>query len=408
MTTEMTVDPDSERSGAWQSFDGPRRRVLQVTAIPTTMELFVLPLARALRSQGFEVELATGPGDRLSGLEAQGFRLHRLPISRSPLSWRNLHALGAIHGLLRAGRHEIVHTHTPAASTLVRLAAGSKQTVFYTMHGSLWGDGVPRWRQALFTSLERRLAPRTDRVFVLNPEDLADCRRRAGYDEAILLPAGGAGVAPELFEIGSDPERRDRARVRARAELGASPDDLVVGYVGRTVERKGLGLLADAFARILPRHPASRLVIVGDAVRGDRRAFSRERFLGRMGPSARARTHWLGFRERVASWIAAMDLVVLPSWREGFGMSLAEAAAVGRPVVATSTRGARAVVEPDVTGCLVPIGDPDALAAAVSALLGDAGRRQAMGEAAQRRARARFSRDRVLAMYLAEYGRVRS
>jgi len=378
-------------------------RVLQVTAIPITALRFVVPLARLLRDAGHEVELASGPGLGLDELAALGFRVHRVPISRGLLSVRNLHALGALRALVRAGKFDVVHAHTPAAATVARAAARRLDVrLLYTMHGSLWGSGSPGWQRALFTAVERRLGRRTERVFAVNPEDAADCVARAGLpDRSVrLLPAGGAGVAPEFFVSERETSELRRA---TRERLGLGPDDRVIVYVGRTAAAKGMGTLARAFARLASEDDAARLLMVGGALEGERGVYTEDRFCAELGGRAAERVIWEGFQESVPPFIAAADLLVLPSRREGFGMTLAEAAALGRPVVATATRGARAVVEPGVTGLLVPVDDPVALAEALRRLLRDTGLASRMGAAARERAAERFTRERVLRTYLEAY-----
>jgi glycosyltransferase involved in cell wall biosynthesis len=378
-------------------------RILQVTAIPVTALRFVVPLAHALREAGHEVEFATGPGLGLDAIEAHGFRVHRLPISRNLLTARTLHAVGALRSLTRAGRFDVVHAHTPAAAAVARPAArrlGAR--VLYTMHGSFWGTGVPAWQRALFTMMERRLGRWTDLVLTVNPEDAADCVARVGVPERSvrLLPAGGAGVAPEFF-LSEEEASGLRRAIRERLGLGA--DEWVIVYVGRTAAAKGMGTLARAFAHLAADEDAARLLVVGGALEGEGDVYSKERFLAEVGEQAAERVVWEGFKERVPPFIAAADLLVLPSRREGFGMTLAEAAAMGRPVVAAETRGARAVVEPGVTGLLVPVDDAGALADALTQLLRDREGASRMGAAARQRAAERFTRESVLGTYLEVY-----
>jgi glycosyltransferase involved in cell wall biosynthesis len=250
--------------------------------------------------------------------------------------------------------------------------------------------------------MERRLGRWTDFVLTVNPEDAADCVARAGVPERSvrLLPAGGAGVGPEFF-LSEEEASGLRRAIRERLGLGA--DEWVIVYVGRTAAAKGMGTLARAFARLAADEDAARLLVIGGALEGESDVYSKERFLAEVGERAAERVVWEGFKERVPPFIAAADLLVLPSRREGFGMTLAEAAAMGRPVVAAETRGARAVVEPGVTGLLVPVDDAGALADALTQLLRDREGASRMGAAARQRAAERFTRESVLGTYLEVY-----
>jgi glycosyltransferase involved in cell wall biosynthesis len=113
-----------------------------------------------------------------------------------------------------------------------------------------------------------------------------------------------------------------------------------------------------------------------------------------------------GRQPRTDAVIAAMDLLVLPSTREAFGTVLAEAGALGVPVVAAASRGAVECVVPGETGLLVPKGDPAALAAAILRLLRDPAFARRLGAAAARRARERWGRERALATMLDVYDRI--
>ena len=122
--------------------------------------------------------------------------------------------------------------------------------------------------------------------------------------------------------------------------------------------------------------------------------------------AAAAGVHLLGIRDDVDRLYRAADLYVLASHREGFPRSAMEAAASGLPVVATDIRGCRQVVEHDVTGLLVPVRSAEPLAAALSDLIVDAGRRRSMGVAAVERAHAEFDQRRQIERTLSTYDRL--
>ncbi|HET6773783.1 MAG TPA: glycosyltransferase, partial [Acidimicrobiales bacterium] len=230
---------------------------------------------------------------------------------------------------------------------------------------------------------------------VQNPEDLGLLtRRRVNVRSRTRLL--GNGIDLDRFR----PDALGQVeRAALRAELGAGPDDVVVGMVGRLVAEKGvLELLAAA--RLLDDRYVVVVIGPDDPAKPD--ALDRET----VREAEAAGVRFLGLREDVDRLYAAMDLFVLPSWREGFPRAAMEAAASGLPVIATDVRGCRQVVDHDVTGLLVPVRDAAALTAAITALGGDPERRRRMGGAAVERARASFDERRVVDIVLDTYRRV--
>ncbi|MCL4188780.1 MAG: glycosyltransferase [Rhodobacteraceae bacterium] len=196
----------------------------------------------------------------------------------------------------------------------------------------------------------------------------------------------------------ADPARWDRIAV---VRCGIAPSDfpaappLPVGplrllCVGRLAEQKGQLLLVDAFARLLVRHPAARLVLAGDGpMRGQLEAAIAARGLA----GQVAITGWVD-EGRVRAELAASHALVLPSFAEGLPVVIMEAMAAGRPVVSTLVAGIPELVLPGRTGWLVPAGDAAALAAALEELAGaGAAQLTAMGRAGRERALARHDVD---------------
>jgi len=178
------------------------------------------------------------------------------------------------------------------------------------------------------------------------------------------------------------------ARGAARAEIGLSEEHLLLLVVARLEEQKGHRVLLDAMPRIVAAFPRARLVCAGD---GACRA-------GLEAQTAALGLHgcvtFLGFRADVARWLAAADVVVLPSLFEGLPLSAVEALAAGRAMVATAVDGTPEVVLHGRTGLVVPPGDATALAAAVCTLLADAGLRAHLGAAGRRWVAERFALSR--------------
>jgi glycosyltransferase involved in cell wall biosynthesis len=179
----------------------------------------------------------------------------------------------------------------------------------------------------------------------------------------------------------------------------------VVGFVGRLVQEKGILDLLDAAKKVLTTIPNAQFLIVGpydeekpDALRPDVAA--------RYGVSKQC--HFLGMRHDMPELYALMDVLVLPSYREGFPRAPMEASAMGVPAVVTDIRGCREAVEHGVNGLLFPVGDSEALADAVLQLLRDDERRKAMGAAGRKMAEERFDEQKVFDRVLIEYERLLS
>ncbi|CAN5903985.1 glycosyltransferase family 4 protein [soil metagenome] len=173
----------------------------------------------------------------------------------------------------------------------------------------------------------------------------------------------------------------------AEAELPLPRGALAVGFVGRMEERKGIFDVATAWESVSAEHAKAHLVVVG---RGESEAAFRSHLAGA------PRVHWLGFRQDVPAIIRALDVLLVPSHYEGFGLVVVEAMAAGIPVVATRTSNFPELITDGIEGRLVPPHDPPALAGAILELLRDPAQRARMGRAGRERALREFTLERML------------
>ncbi|HUK63729.1 MAG TPA: glycosyltransferase family 4 protein, partial [Dongiaceae bacterium] len=181
-----------------------------------------------------------------------------------------------------------------------------------------------------------------------------------------------------------------RPREVVRRELGLAATDTLVLSVGSLTVQKAQEVMIDAFTRTLPRVPAARLAIAGDGPL--RAAF--ERRIAQLGLVERI---WLlGDRSDTAELMAAADLFVLSSQREGLPMTLIEAMRAGCATVSTRIGGTPEVVVDEVTGRLVEVGNSAAFAEAMLDLLTDDARRRAFGAAGRTRYETRFTAERMV------------
>lgn len=181
--------------------------------------------------------------------------------------------------------------------------------------------------------------------------------------------------------------RRQAAAGGFRQEQGFSSTDLLVGCVGQISEHKGQRVLLMAAPSVLKAHPAARFLLVGNFYKPELERELRQ-LVQQLG--VEQQVHFLGFRGDVARIYAELDVLVLPSLREGFGRVSIEAMAFAKPVVASAAGGIPEVVSDGVSGLLFPPGDSATLAQQLSKLLADPERRKRMGEAGRQWAEKQF------------------
>jgi sugar transferase (PEP-CTERM/EpsH1 system associated) len=288
---------------------------------------------------------------------------------------------------LRAMRPAVVHSRNWAAFDAVlaaRLAGVAK--VVHGEHGRDITD--PEGRNVRRNRLRRALAPLVRR-FVAVSSDL-----HRWLVEDVRIPAGKVvticnGVDTTRFGSGDV--------AAARAGLGLPPGGLVVGTVGRLDPVKDQAGLIQAFDLVRARHPRAVLLVAGDGpCRSELEALVTSLGLG-------GQVRLLGERKDVPAVLHAMNVFVLPSIAEGISNTILEAMATGLPVVATRVGGNIELVDEGVTGTLVPIRQPAALASAIGAYLGDRDQLVRHGRAARTRVLERFGlatmRDAYSALY---------
>jgi glycosyltransferase involved in cell wall biosynthesis len=260
--------------------------------------------------------------------------------------WLDSIALARLTGIIRAGRYDIVHTHSSKAGILGRIAArlAGVRTIVHTAHGWAFSREDSRLHHALWVNLERACARVSDAIVVVGASD-----RELGLAEGV-----GDASRYHLIRSGIEVEAyRDIAIARddARAGIGIPAGAFVVGSVGRLSRQKSpLDLLA-AFEHLARTRADAHLVVVGD---GPDRA-EVEAAIQRAGLAGRV---WLlGLRRDVPELLRAFDVFALASRWEGLPRVFPQAMAAGLPIVATRVAGAPDAVLEGVSGWLVDVGD---------------------------------------------------
>jgi glycosyltransferase involved in cell wall biosynthesis len=361
----------------------PRRlRVAHVTAVPD-MLLFLSGHLADLAARGFDVTVVSSPGPLLDDLAAsEGVARAGVPISREISPLRDLVSLARLTRTLRRLRPDLVDAHTLKAALLAMIAArlAGVPVRVYHVHG-LRHVTTTGLRRALLRACERVTSSLATRVLCVSrsvaraalAEGLIPARKTA-----VLLGGSIAGVDATGRFV---PPRDDGERRAARVALGLPPEARVIGFVGRLVRDKGVAELAAAWSVLRARHPDLRLLVVGEREPGDPVP---DAVLAALAGDRRVLL--AGHDRETPRYYRAMDVVALPTYREGFPVVPLEAAAMGLPVVATEVPGCVDAVVAGVTGTLVPPRDVPALVAALQGYLDDPALRLRHGAAGRQRA----------------------
>jgi glycosyltransferase involved in cell wall biosynthesis len=330
---------------------------------------------RTLGDAGFRVTLVSSPGELLERTaQREGANAIPLRIERGIAPLADLASLARLWWLLVRLHPQMTEFSTPKAGLLGGLAARfARVPVRIYMLRGLKLDRATGLKRHLLLAAER-VAAACAQTVLCNSKSLRDearALRIAPEAKLKLLGSGSSnGVNTERFSPGPD---------EISGQLGLRRESPVVGFVGRLTRDKGVPELFEAFTLILQAEPEAHLLLVGwfDASEDALSPLLQARI------ESHRRIHLTGYVVDTAPYYRAMDLLVLPTWREGFPNVVLEAAATGIPVVTTESTGSRDSVVPEVTGLLIPPGYPEAIAESVIKLLHDPARRHRMGHAAR-------------------------
>jgi glycosyltransferase involved in cell wall biosynthesis len=367
--------------------------VLGITSAQTCLVL--TGRLRALREAGFQVTLISSPGKLLDSTAASDkVASIGLPMKRAISPFADFVSLVRLWRLLRRLKPDITEFSTPKAGLLGNLAAWLARVPHrvYMLRGLKLDTATGLKRRILLAA--ERLASACSQVVLCNSASLCA--------EALQL-----GIAPEaklrLLGDGSsngvDGERFSPGPSDVRDRLGLAANCPVLGFVGRLTRDKGLPELIDAFESVLLAEPQTHMLLVGwfDAAEDALDSGLRERI------ERHPRIHCTGYVADTAPYYRAMDILILPTRREGFPNVVIEAAASGIPVITTIATGSCDAVLPEVTGLLIPPGYPDAICEAALKLIRNPQRRHSMGQCARRWVLERYDRNDVLGLTVEFY-----
>ena len=293
--------------------------------------------------------------------------------------------------LCRKERFDVVHTHTSKGGLLGRIAArlAGVPIVIHTVHGFAFHGFTSRLATVSYTHLEKLAARFCDLIICVNHEDRLTAieKRIVKPDKIVTIPNG---IDLKRFEGTAITDLQ-------RGRLGLPREATLVGTVGRLAPQKGFVHLIKAIPSILRAHPQTRFLFAGEGpLKAELQALAEE-----LGIADHCR--FLGFRRDIPKLLACYDIFVLPSLWEGLSITLLEAMAAGKAVVATNIKGNREVVSDGINGILCEPQNSKALAKAIIHLTKNREKARLLGERARQTVEQRFDErimlERTLELY---------
>ena len=352
-----------------------------------------------LRSQGFDVSVISSSGPEQETVRREGASVFSVPMAREISLAKDVLSLCRLWGIMRRTHPDVTIVGTPKAGLLGGLAsvlAGVPKRI-YILHG-LRLETSAGWMRTLLIGCERLACRCAHIVRCVSPSLM---KRVIQLDivasDKCMVVGKGTSNGIDLKHWRCSPESKVIAQ-QTRKWLGITAQTLVVGFVGRFTRDKGIVQLYEAFTQLQGAYSNLRLLMVGDFEKGDP-----------VPPGIRARIECdpavirTGFTADVAPYLWTMDVLALPTYREGFPGVPLEAQAASIPVITTNATGAIDAILDGVTGIHIPVGDLGALSAALNRLLADPELRTRMGHAGYAWVQQNFQRETIWRCLLVNY-----
>lgn len=381
-------------------------RICRLATIPFALRHHIGGQIDATVKAGHEVHVISSPvSDFASGnndsIEFANVTYHPIVIARELSLWSDICAVVAMFRCFRRERFDVVHSMTSKAGFLAAIAAWVARVPqrMHTFAGQPWAGrtGAMRW-----------VAKSSDWLIArLNTACYADSESQKRFlitehvvqDRHVKVLGAGSIAGVDLRRFNCD--RYDRSALRRKHML--APDVMAVIFIGRISTEKGIIELVDAFVQEERVQSGSmHLFLVGPIEVGLNAPPPATQRIISEHPSIAS----VGYTSKPEDYLALGDVLCLPSYREGFGTVIVEAAAMGLPAIATRVTGLVDSVVDGETGILVPAQDVVALAAAFASFRNDPDQRRRLGEAAKARVERDFDAERVNRLVLQEYNSI--
>lgn len=321
----------------------------------------------------------------------KGIKFHNISFRRTVSPVSMFKTIIELYIYFKKEKFDIIQVTTPIASISSRLALLfiKKKVIIYKVHGYYFHEYMSLYKRFFHIFLEFFLAKITDYIFCVSSEDTI-FSKTLGFKKSSEIFYTGNGINHLNYNPPNDFEK-----ISYRSEYGLSKESLVIGFVGRLVEDKGIRELLQSFESLLLNHNNIQLLICGSRLRSDHGVNVDEyiKSFQKKNPGKLVCTGHLNETQKIYK---AIDIFCLPSWREGLPMTVLEAMMTGLPVVASNVRGSREAILNNMNGFLIEPRNVTDLSEKLNTLIIDKDLRLKMGKKGLLIAHQRFKEKEVV------------
>ena len=333
------------------------KKIFYVVTIPITIRSFFIPQLQYLADNGYEVSVICSDDGKIRDELGDSIRYIPMEIPRGISVVGSLKAIDTLKKIFNREKFDLIQYSTPNAAFYSSIAARRAECKVRNYHlmglRYLGASGIGR---IILKALERIACHNSTSI-----ECVSKSNMEMGIKEGLFLKekvtvvwnGSTGGVDLSRFDF----SKRQQWRMQIRKELGYSSSDFVYGFVGRITKDKGIDELLSAFLEL---NDTSKLLLVGDIEEDNHLDVE---LLAKAQQNSNIKFH--SFVSDIERYYAAIDVLVLPSYREGFGNVIIEAGAVGTPAIVTDIPGPTDTIDREKTALVVPTKDSAALAEAM-------------------------------------------
>ncbi len=359
------------------------KKTLHMANLDVMIHFFRFHLLLRLKEEGYEVHVAGAITnlELVKDFEDAGFIFHEIPIARGLNPKNALKCITKVRALVKKEKFDIIHTNTPTGGMIGRLGAylGGQKEIYHTTAGFYFHENMSSSKYKFYSGIEKYLATKTTILFSPNKEDIQTCYKLNIKPKNDIVYCGPSGVDIERYPI----ENKQNYRIEVCRELKISENSFIVGAIGRLVWEKGYKEYIDTIALLQERYENIVGICVG-------RGPQKEEILEYASKKNVDCIKFIGYTTEVPKYLMSYDVLLFPSYREGFPISTLEAMASETPVIAFDIRGCRESVVENITGHIVAFKDVDAMFEKVCGLIEDTPKQLQMGVNGRKRVMDQF------------------